>query len=284
MKLAASVILYHPLPEYVGNVISFISKLDLVIVIDNSETANLEFINKLKDFSNVLIYSYPENIGISKALNKAAMIASQNGYQWMLTMDQDSRFSLDNLQKLINLLPIIDKDTSIGMVGVEYISEKSLIQPGALRDAHILITSGSLLNLEIHKKLHGFDERLFIDEVDSEYCYRLRKNNFRVCMIDGIYLEHMLGNDLIVKNWLIGSKVKRNVHAPIRIYYMVRNFLYIYFKYRKYFKRELNKNTFVVINRIKNAFLYSHGKRYKVLTYAIRGLYDFLLGRFGKFK
>jgi rhamnosyltransferase len=282
MKLAATVILYNPLLEHINNIEELINRVDLLIIIDNSEIPNLEFINKLKGFSKVLLFSYPENIGISKALNKAASIAVKNNCLWMLTMDQDSRFSTANLQKLIEYIPVIDKDITVGMAGVDYIHEKSLMQPVSLKDVNILITSGSLLNLEIHKKLNGFDECLFIDEVDSEYCYRLRKNNFRVCIIEGIYLDHRLGNNITVKNWLLGSEVTRNIHVPVRMYYMVRNFLYVYFLYRKFFRKELNENAFVVINRIKNAFLYSSGERLKVLTYVIKGVRDYIAGRYGK--
>jgi rhamnosyltransferase len=275
MKLTATVILYNPLAEFILNIDSYVSFVDLLIVIDNSECPDFELANQIKMYPNVLFFSYPENIGIAKALNKAALIAAERGYEWMLTMDQDSMFSSYNMKKLLDCFRLIQAESNIGMVGVDYSNEKYKSDDNCnLIDVNLLITSGSLMNLAIHKYLNGFDERLFIDEVDSEYCYRLRINKFRVCKITGVYLEHNLGHDVFVKNWLIGSEVKRNIHSPLRIYYMLRNFLYVYFKYRRNFGKELNKNAFVVVNRIKNSFLYSPGKRTKVLFFGSFGKHD----------
>jgi rhamnosyltransferase len=283
MKLAATVILYNPLSEFILNIDSYVSSVDLLIVIDNSEYPDVELSNQIKKYPNILFFSYPENIGVAKALNNAALIAAERGYEWMLTMDQDSMFSSINMKKLLGCFRLILDESNIGMVGVDYSNEKNKSDENCnLIDVNLLITSGSLMNLEVHKYLNGFDECLFIDEVDSEYCYRLRKNKFRVCKITGVNLEHNLGHDVIVKNWLIGSEVKRNIHSPLRIYYIIRNFLYVYFKYRRDFGKELNKNTFVVVNRIKNSFLYSPGQRTKVLFFAIKGFKDFFIGRFGK--
>ena len=37
------------------------------------------------------------------------------------------------------------------------------------------MTSGNLLNLKIAEKIGDFEEKLFIDEVDHDYCYRIRR-------------------------------------------------------------------------------------------------------------
>lgn len=47
-------------------------------------------------------------------------------------------------------------------------------------EVKLAITSGSILNVTIAKQLGSFDENLFIDEVDSEFCYRAQKMDIRL--------------------------------------------------------------------------------------------------------
>jgi rhamnosyltransferase len=223
-----------------------------------------------------------DNIGISKALNFAAGEALNAGFEWLLTMDQDSSFDTTEFTKYLNCLDQLDQKKSIGMVGVNY-AKTIAANDNILEDVTHLITSGSILNLMIYKNTGPFDERLFIDEVDSEYCYRLRLKGFRVCVVKSCFMKHHLGQDIWVRNWLVGPKVQRNIHPPIRIYYMVRNFLLLNSIYKKEFPGEFKEKAKGLLNRLKNAILYSE-KRSKVISFILRGIADYRKKKFGKFE
>jgi rhamnosyltransferase len=282
MKLAAVIILYYPNDNVLDNIKSFYNLVDKLIIIDNSEIPNKSIIDKLFELSKAEVHCMLDNIGISRALNMAVDIALNEGYEWLLTMDQDSMFEEGQFKKYLTSFGELMEDKLLGVVGVDYGASGYNNEKDIIEDVPLVITSGSIVSLQICSLLKGFDENLFIDEVDSEYCYRLRKNNYRVCLIQNIKFRHELGKMILVRNWWIGSKVLRNIHAASRIYYMTRNFMYVYAKYHKYFRNELNRNLVVVCNRIKNAFLYSKGSRLKVIFYVIKGIKDFLIGKFGK--
>lgn len=282
MKLAATVILFNPPADVYNNIMSYYNFVDLLIVIDNSSKSNPVLQNAIGDLSNTVFFQMKDNIGIAKALNIAAQEAMKNGFEWLLTMDQDSCFNESDLTNYLGYIDGLDQKNMIGMFGVNY-ENKMPASIYVLEEVSHLITSGSVLNLLAYKKAGPFDERFFIDEVDAEYCYRLKKNDFRICMVKGSLMNHNLGQDIIVRNWFVGKKVRRNIHSPLRIYYMVRNFLLLSSIYKKDFPGEFRVNSKVLLNRIKNAILYS-GKRYQVIKFLFRGRLDYYRKKFGKFE
>lgn len=282
VKIISVTVLYNPGIEVYNNFLSYYSKVNKAIVIDNSDVPKIEVVSKFKELSDCLYISYGVNNGIAKALNIAVETASDLGFEWMLLMDQDSHFDTTQIEKYFICLKKITDNNDFGVVGPSV--ERKLyseISDCQIQDVAHVITSGSVINLKACQRIGLFDERLFIDEVDTDFCYRLRLNNFRVTMLKGVLMNHALGKNIIVRNWFIGPKVERNIHQPVRMYYIVRNFLYTYNKYKKYFPEEMKINKKVTINRIKNSFLYS-GKSFKVIYYTIRGLNDYCRNKFGK--
>lgn len=58
-------------------------------IIDNS------LYSQIVQDSNVIFYSHhPDNPGVSFAYNEAAKYAKENGYGWMLLLDQDTHFPM----------------------------------------------------------------------------------------------------------------------------------------------------------------------------------------------
>lgn len=90
MKFAGVVTLYHPQEDVVPNILSYLYELDVLYVLDNSETPVTEVVNRIKNLPNVRYIAFGENRGISYALNYALKRCTD--YPFLLTMDQDSRF------------------------------------------------------------------------------------------------------------------------------------------------------------------------------------------------
>ncbi|MCL4546863.1 MAG: glycosyltransferase [Deltaproteobacteria bacterium] len=180
-KIYGVVILYHPEPNVLKNIGTYINGIERLYVIDNSEIKDLELIEKIKDLSTKITYiDNNGNKGIACALNIGAQLAIEDGATWILTMDQDSRFEKESLQVLIKWITSNDTE-KVGIISpyhlinnISYKSEDRVI------DKLTVITSGNLLNLEVYKKIGPFEEKYFIDSVDHEYCLRLRKNAFLI--------------------------------------------------------------------------------------------------------
>ena len=66
----------------------------------------------------VLLISNRENLGQGRALNQGANWAKENGFKWVLLLDQDSRAREDMVQKQIEAFLECDFKNKLGLVGV----------------------------------------------------------------------------------------------------------------------------------------------------------------------
>jgi len=94
LKIIGCVVFYYPTMDVIKNIESYIDNIDNLIVVDNSSTKNENIYNILEQkYGEKIIYiENHDNLGIAKALNIGAEKSLQMGCDWLLTMDQDSRF------------------------------------------------------------------------------------------------------------------------------------------------------------------------------------------------
>lgn len=277
-NVVAVVVLYNPNRLVIKNILTYHSFLENIIVVDNSETANEEILNDLKKMLKIHLIVNHENKGIATALNQGIQKAILLGGEWILTMDQDSYFDGDMLKNYFKLFNDLNDKVKIAALGPNYEKENSLEQ---IIKVENLITSGTLLNAEVFKKIKGYDENLFIDEVDNDYCYRAQLEGFDLYQCNNIFMNHALGNKKQITS-IFGSKKTRILHSPIRLYYIVRNSLYMSEKYKNVFPISIKKTNRDVIVRIKNNLLYG-SEKWSTIKFLILGILHFKRRHFGKF-
>ena len=90
IQIAGAVILYHPDYQCINNIETYINQIDFLFIIDNSEVQNVHLINELNKFSSIFYLCNQNNYGIAHALNQAADLAKERGFDFLLTMDQDT--------------------------------------------------------------------------------------------------------------------------------------------------------------------------------------------------
>ena len=100
-KIAAVTVLYNPTKKIIQNISGYIDKVDKVYVIDNSNDSNEKLLIDNKKIEYLPNYT---NLGISNSLNKACNLAIDEGYEFLLTMDQDSLFEKNEFQKMIDYI------------------------------------------------------------------------------------------------------------------------------------------------------------------------------------
>ena len=66
------------------------------------------------------------------------------------------------------------------------------------------------------------EEQLFIDFVDSEWCWRAVAKGYRCCMTTNIVMTHHIGRRIIT----IGP-IKDIISSPQRYFYQYRNYLWM---------------------------------------------------------
>jgi rhamnosyltransferase len=189
MNIAGVVILYHPdIPKAVENILTYASQLNKLYVFDNSSSSSIEVKKDLADLKIPIEFiTTGTNEGISKRLNEAAHKAIQEGYDFLLTMDQDSSFELGVLEQYLQLVDDYDKD-KVAQFGVN--CDPRHIPISAMPfNADSLITSGTILNLAVFQKVGNFDEKLFIDFVDVEYSLRASYRGYQNIIFTNIIMK-----------------------------------------------------------------------------------------------
>jgi rhamnosyltransferase len=232
-KIAGCVILFHPEAAVVSNVQTYCTGVDTLFVIDNSPTDNQPLIASINSLSDKIVYhSMGGNKGLSAALNFACRLALDLQFDWILTMDQDSSF-LDN--DLANLIEGVQTaENSFERIGIlspyHVVSEQfNRQETGRFTEARFVMTSGNLLNLRAMSETGPFEEKLFIDCIDMDYCLRLRKRGYHIVQDNSVRLNHSLGN--FKEGKILALPVGYSNHSPLRRYYITRNRLYLIKRY-----------------------------------------------------
>jgi len=278
-KIASITVLYNPGKSFQGNILSYAGYVDDVIIINNSDNENSDITGIPGVSSDKLhIINYGKNFGIARALNDGTKKAIELGAEWILTMDQDSCFNPDEISRYIHRVKLqMPNNTSIA--GPNHDDKPYNKKDNYFIDVDSVITSGCIFHKKVFEATNGFDEKLFIDDVDHEFCYHAKSLGFNIQQWLDIKLSHKLGNQ---KDTGIGiiKFGKRIFHSNIRLYFMVRNGLYIQKKYGKLFPISIKKNNTDLIHRIKNHLLFGE-KRWKTFKLVINGYLDYKRKKFG---
>lgn len=141
------------------------------------------------------------------------------------------------------------------------------------------ITSGNLVRTEVFNKVGLYEEKLFIDYVDHEFCLRLKKNNFKIFLVKNAFLYHKLG-EISQKKILIKSVTFTN-HSYIRRYYITRNRIYVWRKYFHIAPEWVIKDIIGSIKETIKIILFESDKILKI-NMMIKGVFDSFKNKYGK--
>lgn len=294
--LSVAVILYNP--EQIGieqvyvNIMSYAEFINKqyngrVYLIDNSPLYSQERESYLKTIPGSFYYHNKNQGGIAGAQNFACNKAIQDGYEWIMTMDQDSNFEKEDLDYYLQLFTewqlqdssaksftprVYFADGAIPtftkLIRFKILSpikriilrQKNLQKAGTPVNMHdwkgpeieyptlFVPASANIINLKIWEQLGKFDESLIIDQVDNDFNIRLTDAGYKIIKFNKPAFSHYLGE----KKFTIFNK-----HTPhynsFRLYYIFRNHLIMinrYPKYQKEYKKILKY--FIIENCIFN--------------------------------
>ncbi len=233
MKFIVGIVSYNPDIVELSNCVNLVTEFGCEVIIVDNFSENIVDINGLIHNKKCChLIRNKENLGIAKALNQIFDFANELGYDWVLTLDQDSHLDDDILSKYAGC----DDDKKVGIYCPrvhDLISD--VIWPGdSVSEIDKCITSGSLTSVQSWKDVSGFDEYLFIDEVDNDFCYRLKNAGYKLSIISGAILNHKVGKTRVV--YFLGKKIFVRNHSAIRKFYITRNRLYLDKKYHGHIK------------------------------------------------
>lgn len=277
MKMAGVVTLYNPDTDIINNIMSYLDDIDRLYVIDNSDNSNEEGLPRSKKI--IYIPNY-ENLGVATTLNMASKRAIEEGYKWLLTMDQDSKFKKGDVKKM--LLYLSENDCNdVGLITPWHVINTGVVKPKEKIDHPFeVMTSGNIINLDAYQKVGGFKDWYFIDDIDIEYCMNLNVHGYHIDRLNYVELVHDLG-DIEVKRFLGKNFVCSN-HNYIRRYYMVRNTFYLNQEYHEKFPEYCSFLKRGLRGQLQNIVLFEKHKLKKVRN-MIRGYRDYKRGVKGKY-
>ena len=288
--IACVVVTYNPDNSLIEGINLLSDQVDKILIVDNgSKESGIKLIKEIKKCNEDKIEAVfnGENLGIAAALNIGAKYAIEHKYQWLLTMDQDSRPAKDMVEKMIKTyedMPLEKRDEVMSIFpnffdqSVQNEEEHSN-EPYEYVDAEI--TSGNLVNTKVFDKIGFFDEGLFIDMVDTDFCMRLYRENIKMIKVYDAVLFHSLGEGKRVKTIFGGFNTSN--HSALRRYYMTRNRFYTWEKYKDLNSFTLNRDKGLFKKEFVKIILGENDKLNKVKM-VFRGYMDYKRGITGKYK
>lgn len=271
-KVCACIVTFNPDMKLFSQCLVAIKKqVERVYVFDNGSKNVSELMENLtKDIK--AIYS-EQNLGIAKALNELCKVAEKDGFDWIITMDQDS---ICGDKMVETLLAHTDKER-VGIIAprVEFRSGGKLIHETknkgrAVEEIRACITSGSLTKIEAWKKVGGFDEGMFIDHVDNEFCTHLVIEGFSILRDNNAVLYQRAG-EMKYLTLPGGKKILLPYYSEFRNYYICRNTVYYIRKYRMDIDYRHEWMTFLYSQIVKVLF---EGNRIGTIRSTIKGIRD----------
>lgn len=247
-NITAGIVLYNSdIDRLCENINAVKNQVDQIIFFDNN-SKNIDSIENLILSQNIKyhILKSTNNNGIAFALNEIAKYAIDQGYEWLLTLDDDSvvypdliaQYSKYLLKESVGQLSCLLKDRNIKSQKIENKDKWSI------KEQKYAITSASLIKLSALAEAGGFNTDLFIDWVDNEICCALRRVGYKTFQVNYVGLLQEMGS---IKSHKLFKKVFYTPnYNSIRYYYNARNSIFVS---RLYPSEEKTKK--IIVNQLK---------------------------------
>lgn len=285
-RYCAVVVLYNPELDVIENLQSYSKYYSKIYIIDNSTTVNTELVEKIKKLPMIRYISMNGNQGLAIALSYGCKMAIEDGFDYIATMDQDSKFEDGANDLLIDYIENCNEN-KIAIVAPSVIAletEKNgntkeiplFVFDEKTKEFPWVMTSGSVMQLRAYQEVGGFDEKLFVDHIDIDIGIKFFQGGYKIIRLkDAIIYQH-LGHAKTRK--FLGKEIHPNFDNPVRTYYIARNQHYLMKKYGCSYRKFTNVSYLKMILKI---MLYENEKKEKLLMF-FRGLYDGYKGFMGK--
>jgi len=241
--VCAVVVTYFPPASCAQHLTAIASQVGKLLIVDNgSSEESLQPVVACAPRLGASLVRLGANRGVAAALNVGVRFAAECGCAWLATFDQDSEATPGMIEEMLRVVQSHPDVKHVGVVSPRRVDPRSgftVREPGgahssdAWRAIPTTMTSGSLVNLAAIALVGGFEDALFIDYVDHEFCLRLRRHGYRIVEASRARLLHSLG--ALERRRFIFKRISVTHHATVRRYYMTRNRLILW---RRYWRRE----------------------------------------------
>lgn len=250
-KICAIIVSYNIGMRFRETFLSVLPQVDKVFIVDNGSsqetTSLLKRLQEINPEKTRVIFN-EKNLGLAKGQNIGLEYALAGSFDWVLLLDHDSEAHPDMIDHMARAFNNHSERESIGLIApylkeLNVESEPHYVVPNykilfkrrrfgenpVMDDVLCVIASGSLIRLDVVRKLGKFREDFFIDYVDSEFCMSLITHGWKILVVRDAILAHTLGEKQLHNLW--GLKIIATNHSPERRYTIYRNRVYLWKKY-----------------------------------------------------
>ena len=245
-ETVAVIVTYNPDLDTVRQALVSLSAQCAAVIIDNgsSESLILRLKSLASEFGSAELICLEENMGIAFAQNRAInhIIAMRTGVNFTILLDHDSipdSRMVSSLEQTFRDQQVRSRVAGVGPVLYDPRDNKHLnfhkirfglwgkIKPGSsgmknpVVEVDSLNSSGTLLSNKVFTETGGFDSSLFIDHVETDWCFKAKFIGYKLFGTVSTQLIHYMGDD-VCHYWLL-KKRRMPYRSPARHYYIVRN-------------------------------------------------------------
>lgn len=241
-NICAVIITFHPDNDFALRLAKLKNQVSQVLIVDNASKPECkEMLNKLIDNKHIHFIANSKNLGVAEALNQGLKWAKEHHYHWCLTLDQDSVVKESMIQTFVDEFSKMDNLDKIAVIGSNHISAHNQMISSSYDDRSTkgwiekktMITSGSLMSVDLFEKIGPFRSDYFIDAVDTEYSMRAGKKGYRILFILKPLFTHSMGARktlFYLPSWLKHFNFTTN-YPPFRWFFFTRNHAMLSFEY-----------------------------------------------------
>jgi len=174
-----------------------------VLLWDNSPERGVE--HNLPE--GVAYFPDESNSGLATAYNRAIEWASQNGSEWLLTLDQDTAVPKDFFVKMTAAARASTRYAGIGAIVPQIVASGKHLSPnyfqfgaiprwyetgfvGVPREPVFAFNSGAMLKVAALEQVDGYDPRFWLDNSDAMIFSKLHEYGKRIYVAGDIQVEH----------------------------------------------------------------------------------------------
>ena len=243
-KLAAVVVTYNRLEELKKNLDALEAQtvsIDRIYVVDNHSNDGTFAYLKERENDRIRCLRLDSNIGGAGGFSKGVQAAYEEGYDYIILMDDDGRpWTFDSFEKLvaaaasqdnellmINPLVSCDGDKlSFQLSDYYYTKDITARAKGNLFIGFINPFNGTLISRQLVKQIGYPNASFFIKGDEADYTNRARRAGALVATVtNSLYYHPSLERK---KEKVLGLfPISNNLEAPWKEYYRIRNYTYM---------------------------------------------------------
>ena len=245
-RVAAVLVSYRPKASVFPTVLrSAATQVEELVVVDNSPEPEsqeavarmVEAVRQTGSEAQLTLLTLGENTGLSRGINRGVRKGFEDGCSFFLLLDQDSVLG----PAAVRTLREEHGRRAAGRGEAVLAAENDIPNPSPLHrlldsvyyryraktpEGHpspLAITSGLFVPAAVFRRVGLFDESLFLDSADHEFCLRARRRGVRLFTVPSARVHHMMGEPTGDRSGLLGAELR--YQNEDQLYYGTRDTL-----------------------------------------------------------